>query len=100
METHLERKAKSEESLLFVHDDPCRAKAHDDRHPPCSSLWSHGTGRLRRKVSVVCGNLKMGAEWGGKTRACAISTVAAFSGCHKWPPVLSKSASGSRCGAA
>ena len=63
-----------------MHDDPCRAKVHDDRHPPCSSLWSHGTGRLRRKVSVVCGNLKMGAEWGQNSCVCDLNGCCIFRG--------------------
>ena len=37
MDTHLERKAKSEESPSFVQDEPCCTKPHDDGRPSCSS---------------------------------------------------------------
>ena len=44
----MERQAKGQESPSPVQDELRGAKAHDDRHSPCSNLRSHSAGSIQR----------------------------------------------------
>ena len=48
MEAHLERQTQGQKSQPPVQDGLGGAKAHDDRHRPYSSLWTHRTHRVHR----------------------------------------------------
>ena len=79
MEAHLEMQTKGQESQPSEQCELGGAKTHDDRHPPCSSLWTHRKRIVHRTNQRDVQELEIGTVM-GKTQACPISSVAWFFG--------------------
>ena len=73
----MERQAKGQESQSSMQDELGGARAHDDGHPPGSSLWVHGARSIQCTGQRHVQKPEVGHGF-GKDQACRISTVAWF----------------------
>ena len=81
-----------------MQDELRGAKTHDDGHTPCSNLRPHRASTTQ--VNAVCKKTSKWVRWRAKPKRALFPRShgsSAKSECHKLPPELNKSASGSQC---